>query len=386
MSLVTLWSSDREQILAKRVDQLIAFAGEGKLRDGNETSRDFRDLLRAVPSDLLEAWVQQSLDDRFPDFGFVIQDIVNEIGHRLGFTVVHGVYRGTTGGDGLDGAWQLGNRAIVVESKASTTYSIDLDRIAGYLDQIRGCEREFTVDKSVLIVVGDDETANLEAQVRGSRWAWTMRIIGIRSLVRLLKLKESLNDIGVERQIQEILFPQEFTRLDRIIDLVFATTEDATALDLRDVVEEDDGGEIREAASFHSEVVPRLEAYFRTPLVKQSRVLWSSPDGATLVSCQVSKEYDRDDMHYWFGLKRSTQNVLAEHKNSFCAFGLGSAHVVVLLDYGKIDDALRSCFTSPDKGGGILHWHLRFKRSGERILLLKDRHHTAIDVTANLLK
>ena len=46
MALLDLWNADRQQITGKRIDQLIAFAGEGRLRDGNTTSEEFRTLLK----------------------------------------------------------------------------------------------------------------------------------------------------------------------------------------------------------------------------------------------------------------------------------------------------------------------------------------------------
>src|SRR5437868_13930542 len=106
MALLELWQSDRSQITNKRIDQLIAFAGAGKLADGNQTSNEFRGLLAVVPSNQLSVWIEQSLTDRFDDFGFVLQDIVNEIGKRLNFSVVHGLYRGQQGKSGHDGLWR----------------------------------------------------------------------------------------------------------------------------------------------------------------------------------------------------------------------------------------------------------------------------------------
>ncbi len=117
MALVHLWNADNSQVASKRLQQLIAFAGEGKLRDSNDTSTELRHMLSIVPSDLIGQWIDECLTDRFSDFGFVLQDIVNEIGRRLGFTVKPGVYRGHSG-QGYDGLWSLPNTcATLVESK-----------------------------------------------------------------------------------------------------------------------------------------------------------------------------------------------------------------------------------------------------------------------------
>ena len=281
MALLDLWNAEHQQITGKRIDQLIAFAGEGRLRDGNSTCKEFRMLLKAVSSDVIGHWLDECLDIRFTDFGFVLQDTVNEVGRRLGFDVVHGVYRSHSN-EGYDGMWRVpGGRAILVESKSSTSYSINLSRISDYRKQVAPQLGVRPENISILIVVGSEDTSEFEAQVRGSRFAWDIRLLGVKSLFRLLKLKEALDDPKVELQIQDILFPQEFTRLDRIIDLVFATAEDAQDLETDEADEEaegDDSAPEKSRANFHGAILPQLEKHFGQPLVKRSRSQWATPD------------------------------------------------------------------------------------------------------------
>jgi hypothetical protein len=389
MALIDLWNSDRQQITNKRIDQLVSFAGEGRLRDGNTTSEEFRSLLRVVSSDLLGRWLDECLDNRFPDFGFVLQDAVNEVGRRLGFEVTHGVYRGHSG-EGYDGLWKIaGGNAILIEAKSSTAYSINLTRIADYRKQVAPQLQMLPEDISILIVVGTEDTSEFESQVRGSRFAWDIRLIGVKSLFRLLQLKETLDDPMVARQIQGILAPQEFTRLDRIIDLVFATAEDAQYSDEEEPEEET--GDMEETApkpraNFYAAILPRLEKHFRQPLVKQSRVQWQSADGGVLLSCQVSKQFEKGNADFWFGLKRTTREALEAHQNAYCAFGLGSPERVVLLPFSQLAPHLDSMFTSPDREGGILHWHIRFVNVGDRVSLLVERDRKRLDVTTYLVK
>jgi hypothetical protein len=208
----------------------------------------------------------------------------------LGFEVTSGVYRGHAN-EGYDGFWRLQNAGILVESKSSTAYSINLTRIADYRKQIAPVVGIPYNDLSILLVVGTEDTQELEAQVRGSRFAWDIRLLGVHSLFRLLKLRESLDDPSVERQIQDILIPHEFTRLDRIIDLVFATTEDASDPTESEISESADAAPSAPPAKFHDEIIPRLESHFQVTMVKRSRVIWRSPYGSLAASCQVSKEY-----------------------------------------------------------------------------------------------
>ncbi|MBS0266286.1 MAG: hypothetical protein JSS02_30430 [Planctomycetes bacterium] len=387
MALLDLWHSDRQQITSKRIDQLIAFAGEGRLLDGNSTSDEFRMLLKAVSSEIIGQWVESCLEDRFSDFGFVLQDIVNEMGRRLAFDVTHGVYRGHSN-EGYDGIWRIpGGRAILVEAKSSTSYSINLTRISEYRKQVAPQLRVRPDDISILIVVGTEDTSEFEAQVRGSRFAWDIRILGVQALYRLLKLKEALDDPKVERQIQEILFPQEFTRLDRIIDLIFATAEDAQGSDANEEeVVVDDSAREKARANFHGEILPLLERHFGQPLVQRSRSLWASPDDALLVSCRVSKHFDEGNADFWFGLKRASREVLKAHDNAYCAFGLGAPDRVVVLPMSFLDPLVDGFHTTPAKDGGILHWHVRFVNTDAGVAILIDRDRKQLDVTKYLLK
>jgi hypothetical protein len=389
MSLIDLWRSDKDQIIQKRIDQLIAFAGDGKLCDGNMASAELRELLSNVPSDVLENWIEQCLSTRFDDFGFVFQDLVNEIGKRLGMKVNPGVYRGRTG-HGYDGIWELPDKKmILVECKSSTTYSINLTKISNYRKQIAIEESLLPEDISILIVLGSEDTEDLEAQVRGSRYAWDIRLLGIKSLVKLLKLKETLDDPATAKQIQEILIPQEFTRLDGIIELVFATAKD---IQLEEEIDDDSFDNTEEeiqvakvAANFQTKILPRLEKHFGCSLVKNGRVLWASADESILLTCQVSKEYSRTNMHFWFGLKRTTKERLEQQENSFCVFGLGNPDRVILLPFNFLNGYLNNIFTSHEEDGKILHWHIRFLKNGEQIYLLVNRDREQIDVTDKLI-
>ncbi|GMU81685.1 MAG: hypothetical protein AMXMBFR47_15560 [Planctomycetota bacterium] len=389
MALVDLWERDRTQILEKHLRQLIGFAGEGRLLDGNQTSAEWRALLRIAPSDLIQRWVDELIAEAFDDGGFALQDIVNEIGSRLGFDVTNGVYRGRRDGVNFDGFWQSPEgRGLVVESKTSTTYQIDISKIAEYWRHRPDAPLGGSEEAAVLLVVGRSETEALESQIRGSRHAWVVRLIGIDALIRLLKLKETLNDPAVERQIRNILFPQEFTRLDRIVDLVFETSEDIQEESDSPALEDDGAEPKRKPAGFHSLILPKLEKYIGQPLVKRARVLWTTPDRRKLLSCQVasSREIASADALFWFGLKRKTAETLNEHVGAMSAFGLGSDKHVIVVPYELIAKKLPGFFTSPDEDGSVLHWHVRFVREGEKFYLLTNRDRERVDVTKYYLR
>jgi hypothetical protein len=227
MALIDLWIHSRTQLEDKHIQQIIAFAGAGQLWDGSRASEELREFLSTIPSSLLQRYADQCLRDAFNGSGYALQDIINQAGRRLGFTIEDGRYRASAGQIGYDGSWHFPNgHTIVVEVKTTDAYRIDLETIAGYR---KALIKEGTVPEhstSVLIIVGREDTGDLEAQLRGSRHAWDMRRISVDALMRLMTLKEEVEDPRIIRRIYDILIPREFTKLDAIVEILFSTAED----------------------------------------------------------------------------------------------------------------------------------------------------------------
>jgi hypothetical protein len=111
-----------------------------------------------VPTGRLAGYLDHCLGRAFPKSGFVLQDIVNELGRRLDYEVVNGRYQGTVNAVGFDGFWQApeGN-SLIIEVKTTDAYRIPLDKLAGYRSQLRAKEL-VTAESSILIVTGRDDT------------------------------------------------------------------------------------------------------------------------------------------------------------------------------------------------------------------------------------
>ena len=156
----------------------------------------------------------------------VLQDVVNELGRRLGYNVECGLYRGKTNAINFDGVWEEpSGPQIVVEVKTSDAYRINLDTVANY----REClirDTRISELSSILLVVGRQDTGDLEAQIRGSKHAWDTRVISAESLTNLVTIKESADEDTTITKIRSLLTPFEYTRLDNIIDIMFTATRD----------------------------------------------------------------------------------------------------------------------------------------------------------------
>jgi hypothetical protein len=279
MSLLHLWKHSPDQVITKLIHQIIGFAGDGRLGDrSSSTSAELREYLSNIPTQHLERHASECLAEPFKDSGLALQDIVNEVGNRLGFSVTHGRYRGVKNVPGFDGLWfSPEGHSIVIEVKTTDAYRIDLDTIARYRRRLAE-EKTLEVEKSsILIIVGRNDTGDLEAQIRGSKHAWDMRLISVDSLLQLLRVKEGVETPGTEQRVRAILLPREFTRLDEIINLVFSTSEEAK--EEAPLLADQSGGllDIGESnrntpVNFYAACLPRLQSFLQTTLIKRSRI------------------------------------------------------------------------------------------------------------------
>ncbi|MBS1516364.1 MAG: hypothetical protein JSS63_15130 [Bacteroidetes bacterium] len=226
-SIIQLWAQNREIFEKKSLEQIIQFAGEGKLRDSNAASLEFREFINNVSSEMLMNYYESCLNNKFEDSGFALQDLVNEAGVRLGFEVQFGLYHGRKNEIGFDGVWtSFDGHNFIVEVKTTDAYRINLEKLVAYKDKLTAAGKiSSNGSSSILIIVGREDTGDLEAQIRGSKFAWDIRLMSTQSLLTLLKAKENTNDIKTSSQISEILKPKEYTRIDRLIDIMFVNPD-----------------------------------------------------------------------------------------------------------------------------------------------------------------
>jgi hypothetical protein len=326
MALLSFWKSNRDEVLKLTIEQVVSNAGDGILRDQSSCSDELRTFLSAVPSDRLFDYARHCLESAYNKKGLVLQDIVHELGRRLDFEVENGLYQGRRNAIGFDGIWRYQDQPdLIVEVKTTDYFTISLDTLADYKERLF-VESKVPRTASTLIVVGREDTGALEAQVRGSRFAWEMRLISIERLIKLVQIKEKSDDPATIQQIRQLLQPFEYTKIDRIIDVIFTTAVD---------VENADGAEQESPVTDEEEAnkqvrtdpellnAKRLEAAkaFATlkgkELIRKSRTLFWSPDKELRVCCAVSKRYEGDYQPYWYAYHPKWDEFLAEGKESY---------------------------------------------------------------------
>ena len=187
MPLLEIWRSNPDGIKAYAIRQVVAIAGDGRLRDQSECADELRTYSSRNNCGKLATYAAECLEGSFEDSGLVLQDVVNEIGRRLEFQVEHGRYRGKSGAIGFDGIWRTSaDHAIIVEVKTTDVYNVRLDEVAGYRDAlIRGSQ--VPPEASDPVRGRAQGHRRPRGANRGSRYAWDMRVVGVESLVRLMR-------------------------------------------------------------------------------------------------------------------------------------------------------------------------------------------------------
>lgn len=133
MPLLVFWNSNPDAVGQLTIEQIVANAGDGNLKDNSACSNELRSFLREIQTSKIAEYVDQCLATPMPKGGLVLQDLVNELGHRLDYKVENGLYQGVTGGIGFDGVWRSGDGyAVVVEVKTTDAYRMSLDTLSKY--------------------------------------------------------------------------------------------------------------------------------------------------------------------------------------------------------------------------------------------------------------
>jgi hypothetical protein len=399
MPLLALWKSDPVSVGEFSIEQVVAAAGNGELKDGSVCSQELCAFLAQVPTPKLAEYIERCLSISFARSGMVLQDLVNELGRRLDYTVENGRYQGTTNAVGFDGMWQSPEgHSLIIEVKTTDAYRISLDTIAAYRERLRASGR-ISHPSSMLIVVGRDDTDELEAQVRGSRHAWDIRLISSEALLKLVQLKENAEEPETGLKIRSLLTPMEYTRLDQLIDVMFATATDieptiVTAAepggDGEDLDQEDMAGrgpvdqpprtagkgtwEFTDSAYLQlkrADIIAALSARLGAALIKRTRALYWDAGHDLRVACSISKRYTkRGSYPYLYAYHPQWDEFLREGRDGFFVLGCMDLSVAFSIPWRVLNPLLPALNTTTTDRGTYWHVHIAENAPGTYSLLL----------------
>jgi len=382
MSLINLWRATPDTVLGMSLPTVVRMAidPDNSLKDGSAGSLAFRQFLKEIDSKKLASFATYCLENAFTDSGQVLQDIVNEIGRRLGFTAENGRYRGVRNDIGYDGIWAANGQSLVVEVKTTDAYTIRLDTIATYRDRLVE-ENRIPKETPILIVIGRNDTSSLEAQVRGSRHAWSMRIVGIDALIKLMEVNLSTTSDDVTEKIHTILRPFEYTRIDQIVDVVFTTVEDKEQQIEEEIspatleteqerrTQQRTPRELIDSKKIAS--IERLAKRESAAIQKRRNSLYSDPGDDVHAVVVVSKRYDDDG--YWYAYHEDPQRkFLSQGKKGFLVLSMTDKDFAFAVPFDAMEAVWSDLHQTVLDSGRIYKHLLTYEVNGKFFLRIRN--------------
>jgi hypothetical protein len=201
-----------------------------------------------------------------------------------------------------------------------------------------------------------------------------MRVIGIASLIKLLKVKVKSDSNTIISRIKALLRPIEYTRVDGIVDLLFdAAAEASSDVQVDPSSTEDGNDQPRRAASgiasegiegLREQAAEFLSRKLKARLVRQRRSLFAAADGSVRAVLAVSKRYDRDYQAYWYGFYDSQKRFLEEAPTGYLVLGTLDTRRIYTLPLEFIEPLLDRMKTTI-RDENQMYWHIATKLVGD---------------------
>jgi len=249
-------------------------------------------------------------------------------------------------------------------------------------------------------VVGRQDTGELEAQVRGSRHAWDIRLISADALMRLVSLKQEADAPETGTKIRSLLIPKEYTRLDGMIDVMFTTAKDVEAGAETDLEESEEptteGEKVKGIWQFtkysllqakRDSILTAFGKREDVNLIKKTRALYWSPSKNVRVACTISKRYPSNpSVPYWYAYHPNWDEFLSEGARSFLILGCMDRDIAFVMPRDVIKSRLEALNTSRDADGKVMYWHIHLQQDEGDVSLFLPKKRSQLSLTAYELK
>lgn len=390
MPLLDLLRDAPAVIESMNLEQLVRVAGGGDLRDHSDAQTELREFLTTVSPDRLAEFAEYCLKIKFEGSGFVLQDVVNEMGRRLGFSVENGRWQGKQNHVGFDGLWHSETAGwIVLEVKTSDAHFIKLETPAGYRDKLIS-QGKVSKNTTILFAVGNQYTKGLEQQIRGSEFAFDMRVVGINALAKLMDVNVDSNSDEVTEQIHQIFKPIDYIRVDPIVDIVFTTAEDKEQVEeAEDEINEGAASPVktrsnnREAMrAKRAQIADTLSKKYGKKLVRRKIALFSDSNESLGVAISISKRYEPSTYaQYWYAYLAPMRKFLSVGGERLMVFGFLDKDVAYAIPFLEMERLKEGMNTTPKKDNRDEYWHVFIKDidGPARLYLSKSKQYVDIE-------
>jgi len=386
-----MFKIDEDTIKDWSIDRIINLLGDGTLADNSECSKEFRNYLTSRNIETLERHINECVSNEDKNQkGFILQDIVNELGNRLEYSVEHGLYKGSSSSPGYDGLWKFEDSDIIVEVKSVSHYVIDFDKTLGKYKTHLEEQGRISKNSSNLIVVYDGDTKIWEQQINGTSYLYSTRIISVKWLVKLVKLKtKKTDDENTHKQIRQILKPTSYINIDKLIEILFSTVEDALEEDKEGVgVEEKEKRTVSTDKESIDETRKKSIAAFEKKLgirlVQNTRALYWDETKKTRVACIVSKRYE-GKRPYWYAYHPRYQKFFENAEQSYLLIGCTDKNKSYAVPGEVINKQVEFLTSTPPdlttlKEGDKHYWHLYIKDDDGKFTLVVSKNNSSLNL------
>ena len=387
--------NDPSKVKDKSITQIVTMLAEGTLNDTGQTAPAFRDFLNNCRIDQLETYITQLVTEASD--GKIFQDIVNTIGKKIGFEVVHGLYQGKKNSIGFDGLWHQGDLNLVIECKTTDAYRISTKTLLGYSNDLKE-KKGLQLAPPILLVVGRVDTGDIEAQIRGSRADDRISVIGVESLLSLAKAAVELSDGPAAGSLRKVLLPRDYTRLDDLTALITNVINEAQQTS-QDQAEADEV-ELVQTIDKKPEI-NNINGQSLTDLLRSSMVLSSieslgklekaSPrskaqfvtESGEVYFFLASKRYSDAYQHFWYSIQHSWKEVW-EQKGGGLALGLEGKQYFYIVDFRTVVDWTK--FLNETLKANRQYWHLALKEINDKLEVILNKSEDNFDIQSFKMK
>ena len=228
-----------------------------------------------------------------------------------------------------------------------------------------------------------------------------IRLISAEALIKLVKLKENSDDPETGRKIRSVLTPMEYTRLDRLVDVMFTTAIDVSPSSIEEQDVEpitgppeismpnvDDAQSLALPAEIgkweftdpqllqqkRDQIVPAMSTTLNSSLIKKSRALFWSADHSRRIACTISKRYEkRSSYPYWYAFHPQWDQFLGEGQIGYLVLGCMDLPIAFAVPHENLRGILSDLNTTETERGKYWHIHLVRNESMHYEILLPKR-------------
>ncbi len=341
----------------KHIKQILSWTANF---DEEKKKEELRKLFSIIPISQIEKYVNECIQDKFEENGYVFQDLVNELGKRIGFDVIFGRYKGVKGKNGFDGIWKSKEGVdFVVESKVTDLFPIKLEKIHGYKEDLIE-KGEISKDNSyVILVLGRVDSKTAQSIIRGSQYKWNTVQIGIESLLLLAKKRNEILD----KQIIAMFKSEDNVNVDEIVHLLFPIENNKQIKDSNKLIissEKNIDKKRVTAINFYDKCIIKIENKEKIKLHKKqgkTKNLYENENkqyGIVITNAKKNVEKNYDE--YWFAYHQNCYKNVSEYAKKYIAFGCGSEQNLLLVPIDFMEKNKQKL--NKTNVNNRIHWHV----------------------------